>query len=142
MHFYSESFEQRTPRRKSAFRVKQEIPVDLNSSISNRPPAPLPRESLDSATDEQQKDLHGATQHCTRQSPLETAVDTTVEQTYDIVQVHRPWPAAKEFKGNVYISSVKASNQIYVQHQPNQKSLFDTQLYLYVYMNIDFNASN
>ena len=105
----SESFEKRTPQCNSVFKAKDSSSVDLNYSISSRPPAPLPREALDYATDYQQKDL---TQHCTQQSLLDTTVDTTGDTTgdttvdliYDTVQVYRP--AIKEqskFKGNTSV---------------------------------------
>jgi len=101
----SESFEKRTPQCNSVFKAKDSSSVDLNYSISSRPPAPLPREALDYATDYQQKDL---TQHCTQQSLLDTTVDTTGDTTvdliYDTVQVYRS--AIKEqskFKGNTSV---------------------------------------
>jgi len=99
IYIYSESFKERIPQRKSAFKVKNGPPVDLNSSISNRPPAPLPHELLDSAMDDQQR---GAAQHCTKQSLVDTAVD---EQIYDTIKVCRP--ALSKFKSNelVYIFS-------------------------------------
>ena len=108
----SESFEKRTPRCNSVFKATHSSPVDLNYSISSRPPAPLPREALDDATDYQQKDLtqhftqqsllDTTTQHCTQQSLLDTTGDTTVDLIYDTVQVYRP--AIKEqskFQGNI-----------------------------------------
>ena len=99
----SEPSKERMLQRKSAFRIKNRSPVDHNSSISKRPPAPLPRESLDSAMDDQQKDLHGTTEHYTKQSPRETAVDTTLEQMYDTVQVCQP--ASSKFKSNEHAFS-------------------------------------